>query len=223
MKPLHCLLLAGVLTIAGRSAQAQQRTPSEAATAEQRLVEDIGTDQLPTAISPASGRDIRNSSTLLQTGAGNSATIDQRSLSAVGSQAYNQAYIVQAGALNVLGLAQTGSGNNAYLTQQGTGNRANFTQDGQGNSSTLTQRGANNQLQGLVSGNDNELNIRQDGTNNKVQSEVRQNDRTYSISQIGYGNTLTQKETTAQSPQGYSVEMRGVGINVTIEQGRVGH
>ena len=73
-----------------------------------------------------------------------------------------------------------------------------------------------------MSGNDNELNIQQDGANNRVQSEVRQNDRTYSISQIGYGNTLTQKETTTQSPQGYSIEMRGVGISVTIEQGRVG-
>lgn len=217
MKSLHFIILAGTLALAGRPAQAQQRTSSEAATAEQRLVEDLGT--LPTAMPLAAGGDVRNTSTLLQTGLGNSAAVDQRSLSSLN----NQAYIMQAGTANALGLIQSGGDNRAYLSQQGSANRADLTQDGQGNSSTLTQRGANNRLQGLVSGNDNELNIRQDGANNRVQSEVRQNDRTYSINQIGYGNTLTQKETTAQSPQGYSVEMRGVGINLTIEQGRVGH
>lgn len=217
MKPLLFILLTGALALAASGVQAQ-RMPSEAATAEQRLVEDLGTDQLPATVLPAVGGDFRNASTLLQNGAGNTATIDQRSLSTLG----NQAYIVQAGAVNVLGLAQSGGGNQVYMTQQGSGNRADFSQDGQGNSSTLTQRGANNQLQGVVSGNENELNIRQDGANNRVQSEIRQNDRTYNISQIGYGNTLTQRETTAQSPQGYSVEMRGAGINITIEQGRVG-
>jgi minor curlin subunit len=216
MKPLHYILLAGALALVGRSAQAQQRNPSEAATAEQRLVEDIGA--LPAALTPSAAGDVRNTSTLFQTGAGNNASIDQRSLSNLS----NQAYIVQAGAANVLGIIQSGGDNRAYMSQQGNGNRADFTQNGQGNSSNLTQRGSNNRLQGLVSGNDNELNIQQNGANNQVQSEIRQNDRTYNISQIGYGNTLTQKETTTQSPQGYSVEMRGAGINITIEQGRVG-
>lgn len=217
MKLLPYILLAGTLTMAGRSVRAQQRNPSEAATAEQRLVEDFGS--LPVSLSSSAPLDVRNTSTLLQNGAGNSATIDQRSLSNLN----NQAYIVQAGAANVLGLIQSGGDNRAYLLQQGISNRANFTQEGQGNASNLTQRGSNNRLQGLVSGNDNELNIQQNGAYNRVQSEIRQNDRTYNISQIGYGNTLTQKETTAQSPQGYSVEMRGAGINITIEQGRVGH
>lgn len=217
MKRLPYILLAGALAMAGRPAQAQQRNPSEAATAEQRLVEDFGA--LPVSLSSSATLDVRNTSTLLQNGAGNSATIDQRSLSSLN----NQAYIAQAGAANALGLIQSGGDNRAYLLQQGYGNRANFTQDGQGNAANLTQRGSNNRLQGSVSGNDNELNIQQNGANNQVQSEIRQNDRTYNISQIGYGNTLTQKETTAQSPQGYSVEMRGAGINITIEQGRVGH
>ena len=217
MKSLPFIILAGTLALAGRPAQAQQRTPSEAATAEQRLVEDLGT--LPTTTPLVAGGNVRNTSNLLQIGLGNRATVDQHSLSNLN----NQAYIMQAGAANALGLIQSGGNNRAYMFQQGSGNRADLTQDGQGNASTLTQRGVNNRLQGLVSGNDNELNIRQYGANNRVQSEVRQNDRTYSINQIGYGNTLTQKETTAQSPQGYSVEMRGVGINVTIEQGRVGH
>ncbi|MBJ6107396.1 hypothetical protein JAO73_00125 [Hymenobacter sp. BT523] len=208
-------MLTSALALAAAKGHAQ-RTPSEAATAEQRLVEDLGTDQVPATAVPAAG-DFRNVSTLTQNGNGNNATIDQRSLSTLG----NQAYITQAGALNVLGLAQNGGGNQVYMTQQGNGNRADFSQEGQNNSSTLNQRGANNQLQGVVSGNENELNIRQDGSYNRVQSEIRQNDRTYNISQIGYGNTLTQRETTAQSPQGYSVEMRGAGINITIEQGRV--
>ena len=217
MRSYYYLLAAAALAVGSRPAQAQQRLQSEAVTAEQRLVENLGAERLSTVVGPTAGSDVRNVSTLIQNGAGNNAAIDQRNLSSI----TNQAYIIQAGAANVLGLAQTGSNNRAYLVQDGAGNRANFTQEGQGNSSTLTQHGTNNRLQGLVEGNNNALNIRQDGAGNRVQSEVQQNDRTYNISQIGYGNTLTQRETTTQSPQGYSVEMRGVGINVTIEQGRV--
>ena len=98
------LLLTGMLAAASTSAFAQQRFSSEAATAEQRLVEDIGTEQLLTAVPTSTVSDIRNRSTLMQNGNNNTATLDQRSLSAVG----NQAYITQAGALNVLGLTQTG-------------------------------------------------------------------------------------------------------------------
>lgn len=217
MRLSYYAFLAGVFLVGMRPAQAQQHTPSEAATAEQRLVEDYGTDQLPTTVVSAAVGDGRNKTVLLQTGAGNTGAINQQSFSNLG----NQAYVVQAGAANVLGLTQTGGGNNTYMSQQGSGNRADFTQNGQGNSSNLTQRGSNNQLTGLVDGDGNELNIQQNGTSNRVLSEIRQDNRTYNISQNGYGNTLTQKETTTQSPQGYSVEMRGVGINVTIEQGHV--
>ena len=202
-----------------RPAQAQQHVSSEAATAEQRLVEDYGAERFSTALVPLAPAvsEGRNKATLLQTGVGNTGVINQQSFSNLG----NQAYVVQAGAANVLGLNQTGNNNNTYLSQQGAGNKTDFSQNGQGNSSSLVQRGTDNQLSGSVTGDGNELNIQQNGASNRVKSEIRQDNRTYNISQSGYGNTLTQKETTSQSPQGYSVEMRGVGINVVIEQGRV--
>lgn len=194
------------------AAHAQQRAPSEAATAEQRLAEYLSPERLP-----SSAANPQNAATLLQNGAGNTARIDQRSL-ASGS---NQAYVDQVGAANVLGLVQAGGGNVANVGQNGTGNQADLTQNGQGNASALTQKGANNRLTGLVVGNSNELNIYQDGNNNQVNSEIRQNKQAYTITQYGAGNVLKQVETTVQATPGYTVEMRGTGINLTIEQGKV--
>lgn len=199
------------------SAQAQQRQPSEAATAEQRLVEDLGTERLPTVFAIDGGRSVLNASALQQTGISNMATINQQSL----STQVNQAFVVQAGAANVLGLSQTGGGNNAYLGQQGTGNRLDLSQNGQQNTSTITQKGASNQFKGIVDGDRNTLNINQDGINNQVHSEIHQDGRNYTINQTGYNNTLTQLEQTTRATSGYSVEMRGTGINLTIEQGKV--
>ena len=47
MKPFQHFLLCGALAMIAASAQAQQRAPSEAATAEQRLAEDLGLERLP--------------------------------------------------------------------------------------------------------------------------------------------------------------------------------
>lgn len=215
MKRTSFFALTGALALATVVAQAQQRTPSEAATAEQRLAEDLGLERLPNGAPAAS--DLRNASTLLQTGNGNTARLDQQGL----ATPVNQAYMAQVGTANVLGVNQTGSGNSAYVSQNGSGNQLDFTQDGRGNSSTLTQRGSANQLKGMVDGNNNEVNIRQDGSNNVVNSEIREDRRTYNITQQGYGNTLNQVESTSQTPQGYNVEMRGNGIRLTIEQSRV--
>lgn len=217
MKLSYCAFLVGASLMGIRPVLAQQHTPSEAITAEQKLVENYGTDQFPMTRALLATGDGHNRATLLQTGIGNTGSITQQSFSDLG----NQAYVVQAGAANVLGLGQTGGNNNAYIGQKGTGNRSDYLQNGQGNSLNLAQNGSSNQLTGSANGDGNKLNIQQNGASNRVQSEIHQNNRTYTISQNGYGNTLTQKETTSQSPQGYSVEMRGVGINLTIEQGRV--
>ena len=199
------------------AARAQERVSSEAATAEQRLAEDVGLERLRGALPQSTVREAQNTAELLQIGVGNNAVLDQRNLATLG----NQAYITQAGAVNVLELVQQGSDNRTYLNQQGYDNRASFRQDGQGNSSTLSQRGAGNKLTGLVDGDGNQVNVRQDGYSNQVKSEIHQDGRTYNINQIGYNNTLTQLESAAQAAKGYSIEMRGSGINITIEQGKI--
>lgn len=209
------LVLAGALFFYAATTHAQQRTPSEAASAEQRLAEDLGLERLPSsAPTPAT---LQNTATLLQSGAGNSARIDQQRLAGVS----NQAYVDQVGAANALGLVQTGGGNVATVGQNGTGNQADLTQNGQRNASALTQKGDNNRLTGLVVGNGTELNIHQNGSNNQVDSEIRQNKQAYTINQYGSGNVLKQVESTSQATPGYRVEMRGTGINLTIEQGKI--
>jgi minor curlin subunit len=215
MKLLRLLAFTSGLAAATLGGHAQQRAPSEAPTTEQRLAEDLGLERLPGNVSPAGNE--QNAVTLLQNGAGNTARIDQRSL----ASASNQAYVEQVGTANALGLVQAGSGNVATVGQNGTGNQADLTQNGQGNASTLAQKGDNNRLTGLVAGNGNELNIRQNGNNNQVNSEIRENKQAYTINQYGNGNVLKQVETNVQGTPGYTVEMRGTGINLTIEQGKV--
>jgi minor curlin subunit len=215
MKLLRLLAFASGLAAATLGAHAQQRPPSEAATSEQRLAEDLGVERLPSDALVLS--NLQNASTLLQSGTGNTARIDQQSLAGAG----NQAYVEQVGTANALGLVQTGSGNVATAGQNGTGNQADLTQQGQGNASALTQKGDNNRLTGVVAGNSNELNIHQNGSNNQVDSEIRQNKQAYTINQYGNGNLLKQVESTVQGTPGYTVEMRGTGINLTIEQGKI--
>jgi minor curlin subunit len=209
------LVLVGAVCVCSATAHAQQRAPSEAPSAEQRLAEDLGLERLPSS-APALGT-LQNATTLLQNGAGNTTRIDQQSLSGIS----NQAYVAQVGAANALGLVQDGSGNNATVVQHGTGNQADLTQQGQGNSSALTQRGDYNRLTGQVISNGTELNIHQEGNNNLVDSEIRRNKQAYTINQYGTGNVLKQVESTSQATPGYSVEMRGSGINLTIEQGKI--
>ena len=213
MRQAYFFVCAAVFVLHAGAAQAQQRAPSEAATAELRLVEDIGAERLLKGASTSP----QNAAALLQNGSGNTVRIDQQSLSGVS----NQAYVAQVGAANALGLVQIGGGNVATMEQNGTGNHADLTQNGQGNASALTQKGTGNRLTGLVVGNGNELNIHQDGNGNRVESEIHQNKQSYTINQYGTGNVLKQVESTIQAIPGYTVEMRGSGINLTIEQGKM--
>jgi minor curlin subunit len=209
------LLVLTALLVVSAAAQAQQRPASEAPTTEQRLAEDVGLERLTTG-APAL-TTLQNAAILLQNGVGNTARIDQQSLAG----ASNQAYVEQVGAANALGLVQVGGGNAATVQQYGNGNQADLTQQGQGNSLALTQRGDNNRLTGQLVGNQSGLNIYQEGSNNQVDSEIRQNKQAYTINQYGTGNSLKQVETTTQATPGYTVEMRGSGINLTIEQGKI--
>jgi minor curlin subunit len=216
MNTLHKVIIIGSILTAATTARAQQHA-SEASDANttQQLAENIGPDRLEavTRLSEAS----RNSSILLQRGDGNTAHIDQQSLVVLG----NQAYIAQVGTANTLEVLQAGGANIATVEQRGNGNQANLTQQGQNNTSLLTQRGDNNRLTGTVAADRTELNINQNGSNNQVSSEIRESQRSYTINQYGNNNSLKQVESTIQATPGYTVEMRGSGINLTIEQGKI--
>lgn len=212
----YALALTWALAL-GFKAHAQQQAHSEAPSTEQRLAEDVGPERLPTDAAPTL-TTLQNTVRLLQNGSGNTARIDQQILAGSGS---NQAYIDQVGTANALGLMQAGAGNVATVGQTGTGNQADLTQQGQGNTSALTQKGDNNRLTGLAAGDHLELNIHQDGSNNQVDSAIRESKRSYTINQYGNGNVLKQVESTSQAAPGYTVEMRGSGITLTIEQGKV--
>jgi minor curlin subunit len=220
----YCLPAMLLCTLASHAQT--QRVASEAATAEQRLIEDIGVERLPDAAAiRAVPEDGKNISALRQSGNNNAATITQQTLSAL-----NQAYVVQAGNANILTLTQTQGGNLADITQVGSANQVGYSQKGQGNLTSISQKGTGNKIQGitensdyLLQGDNNVMRISQNGSNNTIKGEVVENRRLYEIRQTGSSNTLTQIETSAQAPKGYIVEMRGQGINLTIEQGKVGH
>ena len=197
MKAALRWVLAGSLASLALGAQAQSQAAPDATA--QQLAEAIGPDRLP---SPTT----RNAAMLMQNGANNTATLNQTSFDLPA----NQAYIVQVGANNLLSLDQTGSANRATYTQTGTANQ-----------SALSQRGNANALEGTLTGDQNAVNVRQQGNNNQVLSEVAANGRQYDLSQTGNNNTLTQRETTPSAVRGYSVDMRGSNMHITVEQGHV--
>lgn len=198
------LLLAGSLA-STCGAQAQTLGVSQAATAEQRLAEDLGVDRLRTALQLPS-TDARNTAALLQVGTGNTATVDQASLGVPP----NQATVVQAGAGNALGLTQTGSNNQAVFGQTGNVNQA-----------TLRQAGTNNVLQGQVTGDDNTLDVTQQGQGNRYSTQLTGSHGRYNVEQVGTGNTLIQHEAATTTPlPGYNVQQQGTGMQLTIEQGK---
>jgi hypothetical protein len=198
------LLLAGSL-LGAVGAQAQTPGTSQAATAEQRLAEDLGVDRLRNALQLPS-TDARNTATLLQMGTSNAATIDQTSLGVPP----NQATVMQAGAGNALGLTQTGSNNQTAFGQTGNANQA-----------TLRQTGSNNVLQGQVTGDDNALDVTQQGQGNRYSTQLTGSHGRYNVDQVGTGNTLIQREAATTTPlPGYNVQQQGTGMQLTIEQGK---
>lgn len=221
MKSLRAFLVPALSALAVVSAQAQQRFHNDDVTTDE-LVRSVGLERLPSSLPIP--LDARNVTKLQQSGNLNTARIDQQSLAA----ASNQTYIVQAGAANVLGLTQIGSGNRLNVIQNGADNRASYTQEGRNNATTIAQDGAHNRIQGVIpnadmvlEGDNNTMKITQTGNNNTVRGEVRESNRNYEIRQYGHDNTLVQVESTLQTPKGYTVEMRGQGINLTIEQSKV--
>jgi len=144
---------------------------------------------------------------------------------------------------NVAILSQIGNNNESFITQIGDDNMARLAIEGNRNSTEVTQRGNNNLFDMDLTGNNNPVTLRQLGNNNvydmdlnalntpvnllqngngnRVSSNLTGNNREYNISQYGNNNLLKQVEGSTVFPQGYNVEMRGNGIRLTIEQGRI--
>lgn len=136
-----------------------------------------------------------NRATLLQQGNQNQGTIDQSILSA-------------------------GRGNAAAISQNGNNNAAAALQTGAYNRTVITQAGNSNVVVSDIQGYNTESVISQDGNRNRVDQEIKRDNQNYTVEQIGNNNHLIQRETSGRNP-GYEVEMRGNGIQIMIEQGRV--
>ncbi|MBT2556812.1 hypothetical protein J7E24_03375 [Hymenobacter sp. ISL-91] len=198
MKQLRFFASAGLLTCLlswANVAQAQQEGQSEANSVSQRLVEDFGFSALDQLVTPAT-LNTRNLAKLVQLGSFNKARAEQDN---PGSFA-NQAYILQ-----------VGSSNEATLTQRGSGN-----------TTTLNQLGYNNKATSKVQGDNNTTKLNQIGNGNDFVRDVATNQTDFKLTQLGNNNQLRQTGTESLAPPRYEVEMKGNGIQLSIQNGRIG-
>lgn len=187
-------LLAGLLSWAN-VAQAQQEGRSEAGSASQRLVEDFGLSASDRLLSPSLA-NTRNLAKLVQLGDFNKARAEQN----------NSGTIV----------------NQAYITQVGFSNEATLAQKGSGNTTTINQFGQGNQATSKVSGDNNTTNLNQIGNDNRLVRDVTTDQTDFKLTQLGNNNQLRQTGTESLAPPRYEVEMRGNGIQLSIQNGRIG-
>lgn len=203
---LGALCLFGALASTGAHAQSVANLkPSAQPTPDN----EIGIRDLPEQLRPAAP---------LLSAADNVAFLSQ-----VGSN--NDSFIAQVGDQNLARLSIVGSGNTTAVLQDGNKNRFEMTVTGDNNPVSLTQLGDNNAYVMDLNASNTPVNLVQNGAGNRVSSSLTAiNNRQYNISQYGNNNLLNQAEGRGATlaPQGYSVEMRGNGIRMTIDQGRVG-
>lgn len=181
----------GVLGSSAALAQAS-RDPEDISTG-QLLVQRLGTDNLGTSAAEASV--VSNQASLLQHGNQNQGSIDQR-------------------------MVGVGQGNVAGITQSGTSNVAAILQAGAGSRTSIVQVGGSNVAASEINGYNTESDIVQKGNGNRVDQRLNVDDRRYSVEQMGNNNNLVQRESGNTAP-GYEVTMKGNGIRIIIEQGRV--
>lgn len=193
--------------LAASAAQAQTSTNADpATTSAQQLAQDLGVERIRLALTPNTA-DFRNSASLQQTGAGNTAVINQT----------NQAILA-----NQAGIQQTGTGNILNLTQTGSNNQTGFSQTGNYNQAALRQQGNGNIVLGQVAGDNNMIDATQQGTGNQYSTQLTGNQGRYTIEQLGNNNSLTQRETSTTTPlPGYNVKMEGSNMHITVEQGKI--
>lgn len=165
--------------------------------------------------------DVSTGQLLLQTGA---LPTDGLTTSEARVATANQATLIQQGNQNQGTIDQSilsaGRGNAAAISQNGNNNAAAALQTGFYNRTLITQVGNRNVVVSDIQGNNTESVITQDGNRNRVDQEIKRDNQNYSVEQIGNNNHLIQRETSGRNP-GYEVEMRGNGIQIMIEQGRV--
>ena len=134
----------------------------------------------------------------------------------------NEAFIRQVGDDNASRLTVVGDGNKTEVIQEGRRNFFDMDLVGSNNPVSVKQFGNNNVYDVDLNASNTPITLVQNGTSNRVISNLTATDREYSIRQYGNNNVLNQAEGNASVLQkGYSVEMRGNGIRMTIEQGRV--
>lgn len=133
----------------------------------------------------------------------------------------NEAFIRQVGDNNASRLAVFGNGNKTEVIQEGRRNLFDMDLTGNNNPVSVRQYGANNVYDMDLNASNTPVNLVQNGTSNRVVSNLTGTNREYNIGQYGNNNVLTQIEGNTVLQKGYSVEMRGNGIRLSIEQGRV--
>lgn len=184
--------LAAALLVSIGAAQAQNSRDPDGISTGQQLIQTFGTSQVSEVATTPAGL---NQAMLQQQGNANVSTITQTMLSA-------------------------GQGNVAAVLQNGNSNAAAALQNGVNNRTTITQIGNNNVAVSDITGYNTESAILQNGNRNQVDQQLIRDNQRYSIEQQGNNNNLVQRETSGAAP-GYNVTMRGNGIQIMIEQGRV--
>ncbi|SHI91634.1 Curlin associated repeat-containing protein [Hymenobacter daecheongensis DSM 21074] len=182
-----------LLCLGSTLTQAQSKKDKEDLSTGELLVQTTGSELAPGS-EPGAAQSL-NRAVLAQDGIGNRGTIDQRLLGA-------------------------GRGNAATIAQDGNGNAAAILQNGFGNRTTIVQLGNNNTAASEINGRNTESDILQKGNNNRVDQRLNVDDRRYSVEQMGNNNQLVQRENGSHTP-GYGVSMKGEGIRVIVEQGKV--
>jgi hypothetical protein len=181
-----------VLSLASHFTQAQTGHDPEEVNTGQLLLQRLGAE---TSSLSSEGTTSVNKATLLQQGALNQGTIDQ----------------------HMIGIGQ---GNMASISQSGASNVAAILQNGAGSRTIISQVGANNMAASEINGYNTESEIIQKGNGNRVDQRLNVDDRRYSVEQMGNNNNLVQRESGSTAP-GYEVSMKGNGIRIMVEQGRV--
>ncbi|TGE18631.1 hypothetical protein [Hymenobacter elongatus] len=193
MKTVLGTFLLVALSLASHGAWAQASRDPEDISTGQLLQQRLGVAQASS--DDASSTNPANRATLMQYGSANRGSIDQRMIG-------------------------VGQGNAAIITQDGMSNVAAILQTGSGSRTSISQIGVSNIASSELRGYNAESDITQKGYNNRVDQRLNVDDRRYTVEQMGSNNTLVQRESGSTAP-GYEVSMKGNGIRIIVEQGRV--
>ncbi|UPL47800.1 hypothetical protein [Hymenobacter sublimis] len=194
MKPTTVKYVPLALLLSIGAARAQGNRDPDGVSTGQQLIQAFGTSQLTPSEVAASAAGV-NQATLVQQGNANVSTISQTLLSA-------------------------GQGNMAAVLQNGNNNAAAALQNGVNNRTTITQIGNSNVAVSDITGYNTESTVLQNGNRNQVEQQLIRDSQRYTVEQLGNNNNLVQRETSGTTP-GYNVTMKGNGIQIMIEQGRV--